>query len=218
MEITLINDWWCSTDVYIGTSDTSGITDRQKHNANKFFTRMTTEGFSKTAICAILGNAQVESLLSPAFTETRRTTLQSNSEMLSYDRGLGLVQWTGFNADGEQKLVAYCERYGWNWYDGEAQCSRIVGEKDNNLQFNAVTVGGVEYTWSNFWRNTDSSLEDLTKAWCWGYERASDPDMDRRIANAEYWYENVGDIGLPKWLLAIVANRKKEVRRPWQRM
>lgn len=216
MVITQINGWWCSTDTYIGSSDTSNITQYQIDNATLFKSFMLLNGFSNEAICAILGNAQVESLLSPAFTETRRPTLQPNAEMLSYSRGLGLVQWTGFNADGDQKLVAYCDRHGWDWYDGNAQCNRLLAERDNNLQFQEVRVSGITYTWENFYNST-ASVSDLTKAWCWGYERPSDPDMERRIANAEYWYQSGIAEPLEVWMLALF-NKKKEMKRVWRKM
>lgn len=217
MQITLINDWWCSTDTRIGTSDTSNVSDYQKHNAHKFNSFMSLYGFSLNAISAMLGNAQVESYLSPASTETGRATLQTNTEMMSYSRGLGLMQWTGFNPSGNQKLVAYCELNGWNWYDGDAQCNRLIYERDNNFQFDSVTVSGVTYTWDNFY-NSENSVEDLTKAWCWGYERPENPDMERRINNAEYWYQYfiehpVEPGNFPVFMLYNRYHKQRRIRR-----
>ena len=68
MNVQLINDWYMTTDSggQMGTTDTSGISDRQKHNATKVYQYFTNIGWSLSAIAGMIGNLQVESWLSPA--------------------------------------------------------------------------------------------------------------------------------------------------------
>lgn len=209
MNIELINGFWASTDIYIGSSDTSAITQYQINNVINIWSFFVENGWSVNAIAAVLGNMQVESLINPNFTETRKTTQQSNNDVLYYQKGLGLVQWTTTKAkspDVPQKLVNYAVRNNFNWYDGWAQLLRIKGEREYDLNqlatggkrsfFYQVSVAGVMYDFENFPTST-ASVSNLTKAWLWGYERASAPDIDRRIANAQYWYSFLTDTENP---------------------
>ena len=63
MQATLVNDWWMTTDSggSMGSTDTSGITDKQKHNAEKVYNYFSALGWSLSAIAGMLGNMQVES-------------------------------------------------------------------------------------------------------------------------------------------------------------
>ena len=143
MQATLVNDWWLTTDTggSMGTTDTSGITEKQKHNAEKVYNYFSSLGWSLSAIAGMLGNMQLESWLSPALIQgTHRSQLPNsasnltdvpNSVMINFygssGYGVGLVQWDGYTstAPAGQKLVSFAERYGLVWYDGDTQCFRI---------------------------------------------------------------------------------------------
>ena len=130
MQATLVNDWWMTTDSggSMGSTDTSGITDKQKHNAEKVYNYFSALGWSLSAIAGMLGNMQVESWLSPAYIQSsHRSSLPNsaanlsdvpNSVMVNFfggsNYGIGLVQWDGHNTatPPEQKLVGFAIRYG----------------------------------------------------------------------------------------------------------
>ena len=171
----------------------------QKYNAKKIFDFFLALGWTKNAISGMIGNFQVESFINPGYTETHRSVLESNAAMMSYDRGLGLAQWTGFTPSGNQKLVQYADGLQMVWYDGHAQMQRLLYEYQNNLQFDQVTVDGVTYDWSSYVQST-ASPATLAKAWQYGYEQGG-TDTERRQNNAEYWFSAALGI-IPKWMFA----------------
>lgn len=206
MQATLINDWYITTDTggSMGTTDTSGISAKQIHNATKIYTYLHNLGWSLSAIAGVIGNMQVESWLSPGLIEgTHRSTLPNraaslsdvpNSVMINYygnsGYGVGLVQWDGYTstAPAGQKLVSFAERYNLNWYDGDTQMFRIEREQATNIQWTAATVSGTYWTWSNFPTNNETP-ETSAKIWRICYEVAAAGTDARRQANARYWYD-----------------------------
>lgn len=208
MDATLVNDWWMTTNRggTMGTTNTSGITSKQEHNATKVYNYFVGLGWSRSAIAGIIGNMQLESWLSPALVEgTHRSQAPNgaanlsdvpNSAMLSfYDRngsgyGLGLVQWDGYTstAPAGQKLVSFAERYGLTWYDGDTQLYRIQREYETNIQWSPATINGTRWTWSNFVTNTETP-EVSAKIWRVCYEVAASGTDETRQSNARYWYE-----------------------------
>ena len=75
MQPTLINDWYLTTDTHLGTSNTSGVTAEQKHNAEKIYQTFYALGWSLSAIAGMIGNMQHESFLSQAYIQaTHRGT------------------------------------------------------------------------------------------------------------------------------------------------
>lgn len=206
MNPELINDYWLSTDTHLGTSNTSGITDKQKTNATNIYNYFSALGWSLSAIAGMIGNMQHESFLSPAYIQaTHRGSLPNsasslsdvpNSVMLSfYDAnsrgyGVGLVQWDGYtntNPAG-QKLVSFASRYNLNWYDGETQCFRIKREQETDIQWTANTLYGTRWTWNNYPTN-DRTPEESAHIWRICYEVGGDSSDQTRQENARYWYD-----------------------------
>lgn len=245
MQATLVNDWYLTTDTggSMGTTNTSGITDKQQHNASKVYYYLNDLGWTLNAISAIIGNMQLESWLSPALIQaTNRYRLPNSAANLSdvpnnvmlnfYDSyygvsgggfGIGLVQWDGrtSTAPAGQKLVSFAERYGLNWYDGDTQVYRIRREKEENLQFQPQTLGSTYWTWDVFVASTDTP-ENLAYVWRVCYEVAAGGTDATRQANARYWYDYLSGIpphppgtGIPPWLLFQFNKRKvlRNVRR-----
>lgn len=214
MQATLINDWYITTDTggSMGTTDTSGITAKQIHNATKVYNYLSNLGWSLSAIAGALGNMQVESWLSPGLIQgTHRSQLPNsaaslsdvpNSVMLNFygssGYGVGIVQWDGYTstAPAGQKLVSFAERYGLNWYDGDTQMYRIQREQETNIQWTSATVSGTYWTWSNFVTNTETP-ETSAKIWRICYEVAASGTDSRRQANARYWYDYFYDSPTP---------------------
>lgn len=206
MQPTLINDWYLTTDTHLGTSNTSGITAEQKHNAEKVYQAFSALGWSLSAIAGMLGNMQHESFLSPAYIQaTHRGTLPNSGASLSdvpnsvmidfYDRsnrsyGLGLVQWDGYTSTNPQgqKLVSFASRYNLNWYDGDTQTFRIQREQETNIQWTANTLYGTRWTWANYPTN-DQTPEESAHIWRICYEVGGDASDRTRQENARYWYD-----------------------------
>ena len=211
MQATLVNDWWMTTDSggSMGTTDTSGITSEQEHNATKVFNYFSALGWSLSAIAGMIGNMQLESWLSPALIQgTHRSQLPNsarnltdvpNSVMINFygssGYGIGLVQWDGYTstAPAGQKLVSFAERYGLTWYDGDTQCFRIQREQETNIQWQNGTVDGIFWTWSNY-INTTETPEKAAHAWRVCYEVAASGTDSTRQANARYWYDYFADV------------------------
>ena len=212
MQATLVNDWYITTDSggSMGTTDTSGISTKQTHNATKIYNYLSGLGWSLSAIAGAIGNMQVESWLSPGLIQgTHRSLLPNRAASLSdvpnsvminfYDShygysnggfGIGIVQWDGYTSTSPagQKLVSFAERYNLNWYDGDTQMYRIQREQETNIQWQAATVSGTYWTWTNFVTNTETP-ETSAKIWRICYEVAASGTDSRRQANARYWYD-----------------------------
>lgn len=236
MDATLINDWWMTTNRggTMGTTNTSGITDKQQHNANKIYTYFNSLGWSLSAIAGMIGNMQLESWLSPALVEgTHRSQFPNSAADLSdvpnavalehYDHnnhsasgyGLGLVQWDGYTSTSPagHKLVSFAIRYNMNWYDGDTQMFRIKREQETDIQWSPATIGGVRWTWANYPTNNETP-EQSAYIWRICYEVAASGTDETRQQNARYWYEYFagGPHPDPGWIrnhIWILANKKK---------
>ena len=198
MVVTLWNDWYLSSDLYIGTNNTTGITAEQQHNATKIYNFLTSEGWTLNAIAGLLGNAQFESTLNPACVYPESMFPNNAASLADIDNSialpkdnaaLGMVQWKGHtdNAPAGHKLVSYAERHNLNWYDGDTQLSRWHIEVRDGYQFTPQAVDGVYWTWQTY-INSTGTPETLAKVFAKCYE--GDPSaIATRQSNARYWYE-----------------------------
>lgn len=243
MQAELYNDWWTTTDTggSMGTTDSSGVTDKQQHNASKILAYFRGLGWTVNAIAAMVGNMQLESWLSPGLIQgTNRYRLPNSAASLSdvpnsvmidfYDGhygltgggfGIGLAQWDGDTPTppAGQKLVSFAERYNLIWYDGDTQIYRIRREQETNIQWQAQTLGSTYWTWAEFIASTETP-EELAYVWRVCYEVA-DPQTDAtRRANARYWYDWFlahPTTGLPSWMY-FLFNRKKVLKNVHRRI
>lgn len=211
MNATLVNDWWMTTDTggSMGTTNTSGITSKQQHNAEKIYNYFSALGWTLSAIAGMIGNMQLESWLSPALIQgTHRSTLPNsaanlsdvpNSVMINFygssGYGIGLVQWDGYTstAPAGQKLVSFAERYGLDWFDGDTQLFRIKREVETNIQWQNGTVDGIYWTWNTYITTTETP-EKAAHAWRVCYEVAASGTDSTRQQNARYWYDYFQDV------------------------
>ena len=140
------------------------------------------KNWSKKAICAILGNMRHESSVNPNMYEYNYDW--------SADRGFGLVQWTPRS------------KY-WNWAldngyseselrDGDAQLDRIDYEVSQGIQW--ISTPNYPLSYGEF-RQGDGTLEYLTRAFIWNYERpaleAGESSTPDRIAFAQKCYDTL---------------------------
>ena len=237
MLIQMINDWWMSTDQWLGSTDTSNIGSRMIHNAYKIRNYFKSKGWSDSAIAGILGNAQVESTFNPARIQgTHISYLPNSAAQLSdvpnsvminfYDSyyglsnggfGVGIVQWDGYSPSPPtpgQKLVNFANRYNLNWYDGDTQTFRIFREYETDIQWQSATINGIVWYWSNYVTNTQTP-EVSARIWQVCYEVADPGTILRRQENARYWYDYFIAHPVaepPAWLLFGMKNKRKVIK------
>lgn len=246
MNAELINGWWMTTDSggQMGTTNTSNISDKQIHNAQKIHQYFRNLGWSESAIAGMIGNMQLESWLSPALIQgTNRWRLPNsaaslsdvpNSVMINFYMeyyqvtnrafGVGIVQWDGKTdtPPAGQKLVSFAMRNGLNWYDGNTQMLRIQREQETNIQWTSYQINGIRWTWDNYPTN-DQTPEVSAHVWQACYESSDPGTLETRQENARYWFDYFsGNPGfIPgEWFYYLFGNRKrglKNVRRNYSR-
>lgn len=178
-----LNGWWYASDAYL-------TEEHRRDNAKLVRDFFAARGWTINAICAMLGNMEVESTINPGLIEGRK-------QSLSEDDGYGLTQWTPYT-----KLSNWATRDGLVWMnDGGTQCKRIQYEMENELQW----ITNIDISFRDFSQSTES-LQYLTIAFCRNYERPKNPDYAQRVANARKWYKFLH--GLPVWLYFQFKRRR----------
>ena len=137
-------------------------------NARYIFKYLRDNGWSKTAIYAVLGNMEVESYMSPGKTEDGGT-------------GYGLVQWTP-----PSKLTDWLGS-GADKSDIDNQLKRILYEAKNNLQWDS-SLHTPKMTFSNF-TTSDKSYSVLAEYFvrCYEQPRNVASKVAARQKNAKKW-------------------------------
>lgn len=151
----------------------------RQNNANNIAYYFRQQGWTLNAICAMLGNMQVESYLNPAQWQHGLPV-----EMASGETGYGLVQWTKYT-----KYTDWATSYGIDWKTNfDFQLTRIQWEVENDQQWQSVLWHGM--TFREFAQSEDS-VYTLTEAFLRAYENPNDPSQSLSIrqTNAAYWYE-----------------------------
>ena len=149
----------------------------RQNNANNIAYYFRQQGWTLNAICAMLGNMQVESYINPA-------QWQHGIAVGSINTGFGLVQWTP-----RTKYTDWATSYGENWQTNfDFQLTRIQWELENDQQWQPVLWHGM--TFREFAQSTDS-VYTLTEAFLRAYENPADPSasLSIRQSNSAYWYE-----------------------------
>lgn len=156
-------------------------TSQMQNNATEFYNYFTNKGVTLEAICGMLGNIQRESTLNPGIKQGNSTSL-----------GWGLIQWSPSTV-----LTNWCRTYGYNWYDGFAQCERIIceGEGIKNASGYWIPTASYPYSWSEFIALTD--VAEATKAYLYERERAGVETLDLRLRYASNWYEYFSGTPIP---------------------
>lgn len=153
---------WVAGNAYISEAD-------MQHNADLFFEKMSSYGFSVNAIAGMLGNIQSESGVNPGIWQN----LTPNKG------GYGLVQWTPY--------TNYSEWAGPDWQNnGDKQCERIAYEFSHGLQY--YPTKSYPITASEF-KTSDLSPAYLATAFLYNYERPKSLNQPQRRTQADYWYK-----------------------------
>lgn len=151
--------------------DTSQMTVNAQDLLNFFLG----QGWTKNAICGMLGNMQTESTINYGIWESLDSTNTAG--------GFGLVQWTPSTVYTDW---ASANGYGSDHVNGEKQ--RILYELANNVQW--ISTSSYPMTFQQFTQSTDTP-ENLAYAWLYDYERPASLDQPSRQTQARYWYDNL---------------------------
>lgn len=184
---------WHGGNYYISQAD-------MEDNALEITSYGYSQGWTKNAISAILGNMQAESGINPGIWES----------LTPYSGGYGLTQWTPYT-----KYSDWATQAGYSTWlnNGPAEMERIRYEAANNLQwFRNEEVGrDPPMTFSEFLVSTQH-IYDLSNYWLWFYEHPADPGPTTQALRQTYtqnWYDFIPDPGptpptpgnIPIWLL-----------------
>lgn len=156
--------------VYISNSFLS--MDEMAVNAQYILDFLLANGWTKNAICGMLGNMQSESTINPGIWEGL------NEGNLS--GGFGLVQWTPAT-----KYIDWANASGLPHYDMDSELKRILWEVENNQQWIDS-----EMTFYEFTQSTDTAY-NLAMKFITAYERPYNPNQPQRGDQAEYWFNTL---------------------------
>lgn len=170
-------------------------TAEMQNNATIIANALLPEGWTLNAVCAMLGNMELESSINPGRWEGDR---------VGTGPGFGLVQWTPYT-----KLTNWIQsHYGSSDYtNGDYQLGRILYELENGIQW--APTSDYPISFREFTRST-APLAYLVAAFEYNYERGT-PLLDIRTRHARYWWDYFGGGGLrslPIWLLFKLKERK----------
>ena len=245
----LYNDWWVYLrDMVGGTYGSSHLnpSDYQIYNAYKMRAILQLNGYDAHAIAGVIGNAQVESGISPGAIQkvsalpNGAETLADvpNSYMLQHytptaggqGYGLGLLQWDRYSSQyGTQDLLGWEDRNGYVWYDGDGQLARLEFEylNDSTYHFWRLNYGN-DLTWEKYKQiethYPSYNAGECANVWasCWELSSLDPTGRQYRRDNAEFWYQYFIDhpIGpeTRKKLFLFLFNRRKELKPRCQRM
>lgn len=140
-------------------------------NAKYILKYLTARGWTRNAVCGMLGNMQTESYMNPGVWQD---LIYGN-----YSGGYGLVQWTPAT-----KYTDWANTMGYEIGDIDGQLERIIWEKDNGQQW--IPTSNYPMSFAEFSTSTDSPY-NLAMAFIACYERPEVPYQPIRGEQAEYW-------------------------------
>ena len=157
-----------SSNAYLTVAQMTG-------NAQYILNYLMARGWSKEAVCAMLGNMQSESTINPG--------IWQGLDSSRVDLGYGLVQWTP-----STKYTSWATGRGYAIGDIDGQLERIIYEKDNSIQWQKVTT---TMTFAQFSTST-ASVETLAELFELNYEQHAGSAQPARKTQARYWYNREG--------------------------
>ena len=186
MSYRMSDKFWTTSD---GQSQ-YGLTQAEKdENASRVYTFFTKQGWTKEAICGMLGNMDVESRMNPRAASQGADTY-------------GLVQW-----HPASKLTNWAISENLDWELGVTQCKRIAYEEYLNLQWAAWST----YTFSYWAREMVESVENMAQIFMTHYEVADPGTLEERQEWALYYYDTVKLISdFTLFIIPIASAMKKK--------
>jgi hypothetical protein len=163
-------------------------------NAQYILNYLLAKGWSKNAICGMLGNMQTESTINPA--------IWQNLDEGNTNLGFGLVQWTPAS-----KYINWANSNSLPYQEMDSNLSRILWEVQNNQQWIKTTdypLTFQEFTVSN------ETPSYLAQTFLRNYERPANQNQPNRSTQAEYWFttltggSNSGGYQLAKFPMDVI--------------
>lgn len=147
----------------------------EEMNTNVFYIYdyLHTRGWTKNAICGMLGNMQTESTINPS--------IWQSFNVGNLEGGYGLVQWTPCT-----KYFNWCDDNNLSYSDMDSNLERIIWEVENDIQWYNPSMSFYEFT-----QSTDTPY-NLGLMFLEFYERPRDPDQPIRGQDAEDWFTILG--------------------------
>ena len=160
--------------VYV--SNTTLTQAEMKVNAQYILDYLRDCGWTKNAVCGMLGNLEVESYINPGYWE---------NGVVNTRRGFGLVQWTP-----STKFTDWAEDENLPTDDMDSQLERILVEVEDNLDDQWIPVSSYDFSFYTFTQSKETPYY-LACAFLRNYERPDDISSQEGIRgdNAEYWYD-----------------------------
>jgi len=139
-------------------------------NADYILRFLLNRGWTRKAVCAMLGNMQTESWINPG--------VWQNFDEGNLNLGFGLVQWSPAS-----KYFNWANEVNQNPYKIYSQLNRILYEVENDIQYTDPNM-----TFEQFSHST-ASVYDLAMLFLRYYEKPKIIDQPIRGTQAEYWYD-----------------------------
>lgn len=155
-------------------------------NAEYILGYLLSKGWTRNAICGMLGNMQSESTINPGIWQSLKSYAYAPYSYVK-SQGYGLVQWTPFN-----KYTIWARDNGYVYSTMDAQLERIEYEVANGLQW--ITKASYPISFQQFKVST-ASPEYLANAFITNYERPADSTQPQRATQARYWWNNLSGTG-----------------------
>lgn len=149
----------------------------QEQTAKEVWDYLTSRGWSRESVAAVLGNMQSESGIIADRWEGDRVGNMSG--------GYGLVQWTPAT-----KYINWAQSNGLVYQTVSSQCQRLIWEVANNQQFYHPSMTFKQFTQST---QTPEVLADIFIRY---YERPANPNQPARQTQARYWYNKFKDTSI----------------------
>ena len=147
-------------------------TAQMTENAQYILNYLLDKGWTKNAICGMLGNMQRESTINPG--------IWQNLDEGNTSLGFGLVQWTPAT-----KFLEWCSSLGLEPSHMDSALQRIEYELENGVQWIATST--YNFSFATFKTSTESPAY-LADAFLKCYERPLEQTQPARGTQAEYWY------------------------------
>ncbi|OUM58433.1 hypothetical protein PIROE2DRAFT_64410 [Piromyces sp. E2] len=155
-----------------GNNNQGGGNNQSKESvAKEVYNFFKAKGWTKNAICGMLGNMERESGLKP------------DTDEIGGGGGYGLLQWTPGSI-----LKNWANSKGYNYRTTKTQCLRIQYDYDNGGQF--LTSKECSLTFAKYIKSTKSP-EYLAECFMHNYERPGVYALDERKSYARKWFNKL---------------------------
>lgn len=182
--MTWISHW--GSEYYSDVMDRFG--EAQVNNANIIFSYLYKNGFSRAPIMAMLGNMMTESYLNPGQWQHGYSPYDGNEY-----NGMGLVGWTPY-----WRITDWLTSHGYDLNDAESygygMLDKLIEECFDPQEVTWIATDSYPISFSEFAGDTSHSIEWLTNAFLYNYERPATTPQPDRAEQAKKWSEILPEV------------------------